>query len=70
MFNKKVLQKGKRHTARRVANTCCEGGTYPGGGGLPALAWEVPTQGPCEQTENITFRHPSNAGGNYQVRKQ
>ena len=40
MTNKKVLlRERKRHTARRVASTCCAtlspGGTYPG--------WGVPT---------------------------
>ena len=43
-------------------------GTHPRSGGYPIQVRGVPTPPPpprkCEQTENITFPHPSDAGGN------
>ena len=74
-MNKKVLlRERKRHTARRVTSTrYAPTWTWKGGILLP-----LPQPGPGKeyspppvkvwtdtQTENITFPHPSDAGGKY-----
>ena len=69
--NKKVLLRERmRHTDRRVASPWVgRGGGYlpwPGGWGVPTLG--VPPR--CEQTENITFPHPSDAVGNQDGKDQ
>ena len=54
---KVLLHERKRHTACRVASA-----RYA----APVQTWDGVLTNPrkCEQTENITFPHPSDAGGN------
>ena len=60
-----LLRERKRHTARRVASTPSV--VLTGGGGVPhprSRQGGTPTWTDT-QTENITFPHPSDAGGKY-----